>query len=56
VIQYSRKTDEHPGQKVAAMVFRYAPVIKLSRIDIRAAFMIMCFWGAIRSEIRDPSP
>jgi hypothetical protein len=38
------------------MVFRYAPVIKLSRIDIRAAFMIMCFWGAIRSEIRDPSP
>ena len=38
------------------MGFRYAPVIKLPRIDIRAAFMIMCFWGAIRSEIRDPSP
>jgi hypothetical protein len=32
------------------MVFRYAPVSKLPHIDIRAAFMIRCFWGGTRSE------
>ena len=45
-----RKPTSIRAKKLAAMVFRYAPVSKLPRIDIRAAFMIMYFWGAIRSE------